>query len=101
MKSCVLDTSGNTIRLMFFDFSSALNTIQPHLMDQKLLKDESSSVVPRVFNCLTNRPFFVSLKGTRSAVMCTNTVDHSVQYLLHSSSLCKQLTAGILTVHAQ
>ena len=87
MKSCVLDTSGNTIILMLFDFSSAFNTIQPHLMDQKLLKDESSSVVSWVFNCLTNRPLFVSLKGTRSAVMCTNSGAHRVQYLLHSSSL--------------
>ena len=101
MKSCVLDTSKNTIRLMFFDFSNAFNTIQRHLMDQKLLKDESSSVVLWVFNYLTSRPLFVSLKGTRSAVKCTNMGSHRVQYFLHSSSLCKQLTAGILTVHAE
>ena len=33
----------------------------------------SSSVVHWVLNCLTNRPQFVSLKGTRSAVVWTNT----------------------------
>ena len=28
---------GNSVRIMFFDFSSAFNTIQPHLLVQKLL----------------------------------------------------------------
>ena len=28
--------TGNTVRLMFFNFSSAFNTIQPHLLVQKL-----------------------------------------------------------------
>ena len=29
--------NGNSVRIMFFDFSSAFNTIQPHLLVQKLL----------------------------------------------------------------
>ena len=54
---------------MFFDFSSAFNTIQPHLMAQKLLKmNLCSSIVLWVFNY---QPQFVVLKGT--AVVWTNT----------------------------
>ena len=30
-----LDEPGHSIRLMFYDFSSAFNTIQPHLLVQK------------------------------------------------------------------
>ena len=31
-----LEKTGINVRLMFFDFSSAFNTIQPHLLVQKL-----------------------------------------------------------------
>ena len=31
-----LDKPGNTVRIMFYDFSSAFNTIQPHLLVQKM-----------------------------------------------------------------
>ena len=61
-----METSGKTIRLILFGFSSAFNTIRPHLMVQ-------NSIVHWVLNYLTNRPQFVSLKGTRSAVVWTNT----------------------------
>ena len=33
-----LDKPGASIRLMFYDFSSALNTIQPHLLAGKLMQ---------------------------------------------------------------
>ena len=39
------ETLGNTIRLMFFDFSSAFTTIQPDLIVQKLKTNLSFSVV--------------------------------------------------------
>ena len=29
---------GNSVRLLFFDFSSAFNTIQPHLLINKMMK---------------------------------------------------------------
>ena len=35
--------NGSTVRLMFFDFSSALKTIQPHLFVQKL-KNETTVI---------------------------------------------------------
>ena len=38
-----LDKPGTYIRLMFFDFSSAFNTIQPHLLAEKLLKMKISA----------------------------------------------------------
>ena len=31
-----LEDSGSTVRVMFFDFSSAFNTIQPHILVNKL-----------------------------------------------------------------
>ena len=33
-----LDKAGSTVRIMFFDFSSAFNTIQPTLLPEKLQK---------------------------------------------------------------
>ena len=35
-----LDTSGTTVRVLFMDFSSAFNTIQPHVLIKKLLNLE-------------------------------------------------------------
>ncbi|KAK7473525.1 hypothetical protein BaRGS_00035242 [Batillaria attramentaria] len=35
-----LDSAVSYVRLMFFDFSSAFNTIQPHIMSNKLLSME-------------------------------------------------------------
>lgn len=69
-----LENPGNTIKLMgFFCFSGAFNTIQPHLMVQKLFGTNLSfSFVHWIFNCLTNRPQSVSLKGTGSDVVWTN-----------------------------
>ena len=65
---------GSSIRLMFFDFSSAFNTIQPHLIVQKLLAmNLSPSTVHWIFNYLTNRPQMVSLNGKKSDVAYTNT----------------------------
>ena len=33
-----LETKGSSVRIMFYDFSSAFNTIQPHLLAKKLTK---------------------------------------------------------------
>ena len=59
---------------MFFDFSSAFNTIQPHLLVQKLLNMKlPSSVVLWIFDYLTNRFQYVRLNGVLSSVISTNT----------------------------
>ena len=58
-----LEKTGSSVRLMFFDFSSAFNTIQPHLLVQKLLNVKfPSSVISWIFDYLTNRLQYVCLE---------------------------------------
>ena len=53
---------GNSVRLMFFDFSSAFNTIQPHVLIDKLLKiNVPKGIALWVLNYLTNRSQYVRL----------------------------------------
>ena len=52
-----LQKTGSTVRLMFFNFSSAFNTIQPHLLVQKLYNMKlPSSIIPWISDYLTSRP---------------------------------------------
>ena len=64
--------SGNlSARLMYFDFSSAFNTIQPHLSAEKLIKfDVPQSLVRWILNNLSNRSQFVKMhcRGTNPRV---------------------------------
>ena len=66
---------GNSIRIMYFDFSSAFNTIQPHLLVSKLVKmNIPHPLIAFVFNFLTDRSQYVRLnKSTQSDVIVTNT----------------------------
>ena len=68
---------GNSIRTMFFDFSSAFNTIQPHLLIQKLLDSGSvpSSYMSWILDYLTNRTQYVrfTINGTLSHMLTSNT----------------------------
>ena len=58
---------------MFFDLSSAFNTIQPHLLVQKLLNMKlPSSVVSWIFDYLTSRLRYVRLNGLLSSATSTN-----------------------------
>ena len=65
-----IDKPGNTVRIMFYDFSSAFNTIQPHLLVQKMKQmNIPLSFIKWIFSYITNRPQFVRLavqkdKGT-------------------------------------
>ena len=69
-----LDKPGSCIRLMFFDFSSAFNTIQPHLLAEKLVKmNVSPLTVLWILDNLTNRPQYVKADSTFSDTICTNT----------------------------
>ena len=67
--------SGHHARLMFFDFSSAFNTIRPHILIRKLI---DLSVIPFdliewCMDYLTNRTQFVKLSSSiRSAVTVSN-----------------------------
>ena len=61
------ERTGSPVWLMFFDFSSAFNTVQPHLLVQKLLnKKLPSSVIPWIFDYVTNRLRYVRLNGVLS-----------------------------------
>ena len=58
-----LDTPKNYCRILFVDFSSAFNTIQPHLWIYKLHKlDLNLHVTAWIVNFLTARPQYVKLK---------------------------------------
>ena len=62
------------VKILFVDFSSAFNTIQPHLMMKKL---HSMGVSPNIIlwinDFLTDRPQYVKLLGVGSDVTITNT----------------------------
>lgn len=61
-------------RILFVDFSSAFNTIQPHLMMTKLKNMKvNSNLILWINNFLTNRPQYVSFQGAKSSVVITNT----------------------------
>jgi len=65
------------VRMLFLDFSSAFNTIQPHLMVSKLLKMEVNPVLIQwVYSFLTGRQQRVRITGAgdvMSQVIVTNT----------------------------
>jgi len=51
-----LDKSGSFVRILFIDFSSAFNTIQPHLLALKLLKlDVDPKLILWIVDFLVNR----------------------------------------------
>merc|ERR1712035_43413 len=69
-----LDQSGSTLRVMFFDFSSAFNTVQPVLLCEKLHKFQvDTSTTTWIYDYLTNRPHFVKLKGCVSDMVVSST----------------------------
>ena len=68
--------AGNTARVLYFDFSSAFNTIQPHLLARKLIDmNLPANFITWILNYLTKRSQYVSLKtsSTQSDVLYTNT----------------------------
>jgi hypothetical protein len=68
---------GNSARVMFFDFSSAFNTIQPHLLVKKLYDSKCvpNGILMWILNYLTNRSQFVKISssGNTSTVITSNT----------------------------
>ena len=62
---------GNSVRIMFFDFSSAFNTIQPHLLVQKLLNHNiPGSILAWILNYLTDRSQYVRITSKRTLSHC-------------------------------
>ncbi|XP_078802582.1 uncharacterized protein LOC144991990 [Oryzias latipes] len=69
-----LEKPNTTVRIMFFDFSSAFNTIQPRLMREKLEKMQvDAPLVSWIEDYLTGRPQFVRLQSCVSETLTSNT----------------------------
>ncbi len=61
-------------KILYVDFSSAFNKIQPHLMMSKLRDmNVNSNLVLWINNFLTQRQQYVSFQGAKSNVIITNT----------------------------
>ena len=69
-----LEKSRNYARVLFIDFSSAFNTIQPHVMVQKL-KDLNvrNDIIAWVLEFLTHRRQYVKLNDSLSELVQINT----------------------------
>ena len=64
----------NFVKILFVDFSSAFNTIQPHLMMQKLnVMNVNPYIILWINEFLTHRPQYVKFLGTTSDIIVTNT----------------------------
>ncbi|KAI3374567.1 hypothetical protein L3Q82_021133 [Scortum barcoo] len=70
-----LDGGGGTVRITFFDFSSAFNTIQPLLLlGEKLqVMGVDDSMISWITDYLTGRPQFVRLGSVLSDVVVSDT----------------------------
>ncbi|KAI4897720.1 hypothetical protein NFI96_007252 [Prochilodus magdalenae] len=69
-----LDKGGGAVRVMFFDFSSAFNTIQPLLLRDKLMKMEvDMHLVTWITDYLTGRPQHVRIRDRSSDTVISST----------------------------
>ncbi len=69
-----LEKQGSTVRVMFFDFSSAFNTIQPCLLREKLLAMHlHPDTASWIMDYLTGRPQYVRVDGCASETVISNT----------------------------
>ncbi|KAI4895084.1 hypothetical protein NFI96_026219 [Prochilodus magdalenae] len=69
-----LDKGGSTVRVMFFDFSSAFNTIQPFQLREKLARMQvDPHLVSWITDYLTGRPQYVRLKDCTSETVVSST----------------------------
>ena len=69
-----LDGGGGTVRITFFDFSSAFNTIQPLLLGEKLrVMGVDDTMISWITDHLTSRPQFVRMGSVLSDVVVSDT----------------------------
>lgn len=91
-----LDSPNNHVRLMFVDFSSAFNTIQPHLLIQRLRDNFGleGSIVGWILDFLTGRTQRVRVNGKFSDLSVTSTgspqgcVLSPLLYILYTNDCC-------------
>ena len=68
-----LEGAGCTVRITFFDFSSAFNTIQPLLLSEKLqVMGVDTPTISWITDYLTGRPQFVRLGSVLSEMVVSN-----------------------------
>lgn len=69
-----LESKNSHARLLFVDFSSAFNTIQPHVLMKKLIDMKvNSHLILWIHQFLTNRTQYVKFNNTKSRVIIINT----------------------------
>ncbi|KAI3376885.1 hypothetical protein L3Q82_000126 [Scortum barcoo] len=69
-----LDKGSGTVRILFLDFSSAFNTIQPTLLRDKLSRmGVDPQLMDWISNYLTGRPQYVGLKDITSDTVVSST----------------------------
>ena len=69
-----MDSSGNFVRILFMDFSSAFNTIQPHILLKRLLDlHTNTTLVFWIKAFLCDRPQRVSVQNHLSNELVLNT----------------------------
>lgn len=69
-----MENAGSVVRVMFFDFSSAFNTIRPALLRGKLeAAGVDGHLAAWTIDYLTDRPQYVRLRGCESEVLICST----------------------------
>ena len=83
-----LEKSGSYVRIMFFDFSSAFNTIQPHLLAQKFKNmNIHPSIIKWITDYLTDRPQHVKLQNNKSARRPQTNTSHNTAAHISSDTI--------------
>lgn len=66
-----VDCPANYAKVVFLDFSSAFNTISPKILCERLRRKVDPLMVRWIYNFLSNRKQFVSIKTTNSVMRST------------------------------
>ena len=93
-----LDKPRTYCRILFVDFSSAFNTIQPSILLEKLIDLDVNSYLSLWINSfLTERSQYVRYGNVQSNSIITNTGAPKVVYCPRSFSLCIQMIVRLMT----
>ena len=90
--SGIITKSRNSVRMMFFYFSSAFNTIQPHLLANKMLSmSVPSDMMLWILDYLTSCSQFVVSQSLKSDTLYSNTGVPQGTVLAPFYSVCTRL----------
>ena len=92
-----LEGSKNHARLLFIDFSSAFNTIQPHVLVEKLINNFGLDLclVGWILDFLTNRTQCVRVNGRLSSLLPSSTGSHRAVFFLLFYIFYILMTVGV------